>query len=802
MKLSLSKVLILSFFSIALIIGGFKINNLRLEKRLEYYVPVSNMVIFPFMHYKLSMPKNASTSLYVNTIMTAYTNKKPILVILKDESSSRLEEYGTLCSITTLSDQPNQIILEVDGLNIRHIPKAYKASMNNTLISQLKTQKFSLDKGEANDNANLMAQIKLILTENEKIKGWFGEKTLPVLLSESDPYRFSNIISHLPNLTAAQEIGILKQNNITKKLEFNLFYLKKWHEEQQLKNSIKKEDPSNNSPAQQDIIISTKIDMNDMEEVLKRLNELELPKVVREKAMEEYEKLKNMPNGHHEKPVSQKLIEYILTLPWSEPAQKYSSIQQIIQKADLSLGESHHALEDIKERIIEYLAISDRLKNKKAPILCFMGPPGVGKTSMAKSIAQSLQRPFVKLALGGVRDEAAIRGHLRTYVGAMPGGIIQQMIQAKAKNPVFLLDEIDKLETNSMQGDPTAALLEVLDPEQNKNFTDHFLGFEYDLSQVLFIATANTLETIPRPLLDRLEIIELSSYTVDEKIQIAQQFLLPKLLNNLNIDSKNISTLLTKEQFSKLITGYTFESGVRELERVIEKLIRKRLTFIIKSTPTQNNTIQPNTLLSLLPFTDDEIAKSLGVPMEMEGVTAKSPGLVNGLVVSGIGGNVMPIEVMATKGRGEVIQTGRLGDVMKESISVAKSIVRSQEGNFGLKLGITKTYDLHIHMPAGAIQKDGPSAGITLVTAMVSAYTHKLVRSDLAMTGEISLSGLVLPIGGVKEKLMAAHRKGIKTVIIPIGNKSHLEKLPKNVLDDLEIVYATTIKDVLKVALK
>ncbi len=518
-----------------------------------------------------------------------------------------------------------------------------------------------------------------------------------------------------------------------------------------------------------------------LRETVKKLG---LSKDVLEKVEKELKRLEQMPPLSSEAVVSRHYVDWILSLPWN----KFSKDTISIEQAERILNNSHAGLKKVKERIIEFLAAKKFSKNlERSPIICLAGPPGVGKTSLAQSIAESLSREFVRISLGGVRDEAEIRGHRRTYIGALPGKLIQAMKKAKTMNPVILLDEIDKM-SRDIHGDPAAALLEVLDPEQNKNFVDHFLDVEYDLSKVLFITTANMLEGIPYPLYDRLEIINLSGYTDDEKCEIAKKFLIPK-------NAKEYS--LSKQQFRlpepilrTIITNYTKEAGVRQLERLITKLMRKTIQSLLKDRKQTSVTITPT-----------RVTEWLGhAPYKRTSLTNKQEkiGLATGLAWTEVGGDVMEIEATALQGKGGLTLTGQLGEVMQESAQAAVSYIRSRAHELGLKNSFYTTKDIHIHIPEGATPKDGPSAGITICTALISALTQTATKQDLALTGEITLQGRVLAVGGLKEKLLAAQQHKIKTLIVPQENQDDLQDILKEIeVGDLKLIYVQTMDEVL-----
>jgi ATP-dependent Lon protease len=526
---------------------------------------------------------------------------------------------------------------------------------------------------------------------------------------------------------------------------------------------------------------------NEMEDMEKRLESSGMPKEAKEKTKAELAKLKMMSPMSAEATVVRSYIDWMLNTPWK----KRSKVRTDIVAAEEVLEADHYGLEEVKDRILEYLAVQKRVKKIKGPVLCLVGPPGVGKTSLGESIARATNRKFVRMALGGVRDEAEIRGHRRTYIGSMPGKIIQKLSRSGVKNPLFLLDEIDKMGQDH-RGDPASALLEVLDPEQNNTFNDHYMEVDYDLSEVMFICTSNSMN-IPAPLLDRMEIIRIPGYTEDEKLNIATRYLVPKQIENNGLKKDEVA--IEDETVTDLIRYYTREAGVRGLEREIAKICRKVVKGAAMSESEQSGT------LTVTPALLEEYA---GVRKYNFGLAEEEDqiGQVTGLAVTSVGGELLSIEAVAVPGKGRHRQTGSLGDVMQESIHAATTVVRSRVGVLGIAKDFHEKYDIHIHMPEGATPKDGPSAGIALCTAMVSVLTGIPARADVAMTGEITLRGQVLPIGGLKEKLLAAHRGGIKTVIIPDENKRDLKEIPDNIKSDLEIIPVKWIDQVLEVALQ
>ena len=522
---------------------------------------------------------------------------------------------------------------------------------------------------------------------------------------------------------------------------------------------------------------------DELSNLSKAISDAKMPKLAKEKCLAELKKLKSMSPMSAEATVVRNYLDWMTELPWSNK----SKINTDLNNAQKILDEDHYGLEKVKERIIEFLAVQKRIQKMKGPILCLVGPPGVGKTSLGKSIAKATNRKFIRISLGGIRDEAEIRGHRRTYIGSLPGKIIQMMKKAGTKNPLFLLDEIDKV-GNDYRGDPSSALLEALDPEQNKEFNDHYLEVDYDLSDVMFVTTANTLNILP-PLLDRMEVIRLSGYTEDEKVNISQKFLIPNQSKNngLKSDEWKISEDINR----KIIRNYTRESGVRNLEREISKIARKLVKKIDNNEKVNN------------PINDKDLKNLLGVQKFNYGEIEEENrvGVVTGLAWTEVGGEILKIESAVMPGKGKMQITGKLGDVMQESVKAAKSYIRSKSLDYGIIPPVFDKKDFHIHVPEGATPKDGPSAGVGMVTSIISAITEIPVNKDVAMTGEITLRGLVLPIGGLKEKLLAAHRAGIKKVLIPIENKKDLVEVPKTILDSIEVIPVKNIDEVLKVAL-
>ena len=604
-----------------------------------------------------------------------------------------------------------------------------------------------------------------------------------------DNSRLSDIIAAHLQLKLEHRQNLLDLTDVGARMEYLLAQIEGELEISQLEKRIRGKVKRQMEKNQRDYYLNEQIkviqkelgddeDANDFEKLEQQIKTAGMSKEGEDKALSELRKLKMMPPMSSESTVVRNYIETLIELPWK----KKTRVSKDLAKADLVLNEDHYGLEKVKERILEYLAVQKRTDKLKGPILCLVGPPGVGKTSLGESIAKATGRKYVRMALGGVKDESEIRGHRRTYIGSMPGKIMQSMTKAGVKNPLFLLDEIDKLGSD-FRGDPAAALLEVLDPEQNSAFADHFVEVDFDLSDVMFIATSNSFD-IPPALLDRMEIIRLSGYTEDEKINIAMQYLVPKQMKRNGVKNGELS--IAESAVRDIVRYYTREAGVRSLDREIAKICRKA---VIKNELTGSLHTGSRKKAKAITVNSDNLGEFLGVRRFDYGVKAGENriGQVTGLAWTEVGGELLTIEAVALKGKGNIVRTGKLGDVMQESISAAWSVVRSRAESLGIAPDFYEKNDMHVHVPEGATPKDGPSAGIAMTLAMVSALTNIPVRADVAMTGEITLRGEVLPIGGLKEKLLAALRGGIKHVLIPKDNVKDLEEIPQNVKDGLEI---------------
>ena len=616
-------------------------------------------------------------------------------------------------------------------------------------------------------------------------------------LREAGP--LADVVTKYATWETSDKQAVLEETDISKRIEMVYGYLtrdlERFDTEKQISARVKQQMDSNQREyylREQMKAIQKELgndEVSEVEELRNRVEEKNLPEHAKERALKEIDRLEKMSGGSPEATVVRTYLDVLLDLPWQEKDEEHLDIAH----TEKILDEDHYALEEPKERILEFLAVRQLTKDMKdadykPPIMCMVGPPGVGKTSLAKSIARSLNREFVRMSLGGVRDEAEIRGHRRTYIGSLPGRIIQGMRTAGKVNPVFLLDEIDKM-TADFRGDPSAALLEVLDPEQNDTFNDHYLEIPYDLSQVMFITTANTLSTIPRPLLDRMEVIQIPGYTLDEKVEIAKRYRIPKQLKDHGLEGK---LEIIEDAVRRVVTEYTREAGVRNMDRLLAKLARKSAKEYLDQSWQDNRMVD-----------SDKARELLGVPPFRDKQAEQEPqvGLTHGLAWTPVGGVTLDIEAVSVPGKGKLSLTGQLGDVMKESAQAGIAYLRNHASDFHIPKDFYENRDLHVHVLEGATPKDGPSAGIAMATAVVSALSGRPVRGDVAMTGEITLRGHVLPIGGVKEKLLAAHQAGITNVIIPHANEANLEDVPESILEELTVTTVKTFQEVLDMML-
>lgn len=775
-------------------------------------IAVRDVIIFPQTQVALFIGREQS----IKAIELAQKSHegKLIAVAQKDSLSEQIDiedlhRYGTLCRIvSTMPHDSDDKCLKVliEGLERVEIGRIQNANddTDDSFIAEFTAANVDLNLSQEEADAQKSVLLELfsdyaestLRNSRELIRVASGfdnlleliyfvvtRTQLPLdkkqaLLESGDAAEYFKVLSeYFTNTKTEHSIESQLQDTVRKQMENNQ---REYFLNEKMK-AIKSELSDLNDGADDDDV-----------ELENRLKEADLPDDVRKKAESEFKKLKQMPASSSEASVVRGYVEWILDTPWN----KASKVSINLDKAKQTLDKDHYGLDDVKDRILEYLAVQSRVKQLKGPILCLVGPPGVGKTSLGESIACATGRKFVRMALGGVRDEAEIRGHRRTYIGAMPGKIVQSLAKVEVKNPLFLLDEIDKM-AQDFRGDPASALLEVLDPSQNKSFNDHYLDLDLDLSQVMFICTANSMN-IPPALLDRMEVIRLPGYTEDEKMAIANNYLTPKALEQNGLKPNELD--ITDDALTSIIRHYTKEAGVRNLEREINKISRKAVRSQIEKYGVKP---KKGVDIESLTITDDNISDYLGVKPYDYGLAEKDPeiGRITGLAWTSVGGELLTIESATMQGKGELVFTGSLGDVMKESIRAAMSVVRANGERFGITYEKFKNTDLHIHMPEGATPKDGPSAGIALTTAIVSAMTGIAIRADIAMTGEVTLRGKVLRIGGLKEKLLAAHRGGIKHVLIPKSNERDLIEIPDNVKEGLVIQSVETIDEVLAVAL-
>ncbi|NLP28908.1 MAG: endopeptidase La [Clostridia bacterium] len=759
-------------------------------------IPLRGITIFPYMvlHFDVGREKS------IQALEEAMLNGQEIfLVAQKDAKIEEPEredifEIGTLCNIKQLLKLPGDTVrVLVEGKSRAKIAKYIQEEPYFKVDIEVLQE---ADCVEDSKCEALVRKIKESFDEYIKLSGTMPSEVLITLDDIESPGRLSDIVSSYLMLKQEKKQELLEAVDVNDRLEKLLVILNNEIEILNLEKKIGVRVKKKIDKVQKEYYLREQLkaiqeelgeddeDQKEVNKYKKKINKAKLPKPVKEKALYELNRLSNIGGYSAEGNVIRTYLDWILDLPWNrETKDNYD-----IKKAREILEAEHYGLKDVKDRIIEYLAVKKMSKTLKGPILCLVGPPGVGKTSIARSVAHALNRNFVRMSLGGVRDEAEIRGHRKTYVGAIPGRIIYGMKQAKSKNPLFLLDEIDKM-SNDFRGDPADALLEVLDGEQNSTFRDHYLELEIDLSNVMFITTANTLDTIPRPLLDRMEVIEVSGYTYEEKLHIAKKHLIPKVLKEHNIEEGVIS--ISDPSVSSIIEGYTRESGVRELERRIGAVIRKSIADMLENNKES------------ISITVNHVKKYLGSPVYTYDKVDKEDkvGVVMGMAWTAYGGDTLPVEASIMDGTGKLELTGKLGEVMRESARAAYSYVRAHAAEYKIDADFYKNKDIHIHVPEGAVPKDGPSAGVTIVTALVSALGERKVKHNVAMTGEITLTGRVLAIGGLKEKSLAAFRAGIDTVIIPEANKKDMEKIPDSIKKKLKFILASEIDDVLKNAL-
>ena len=769
---------------------------LDLKQGIKYPVlPLRDIVVFPHMIVPLFVGREKSVRALEEVMQGDH--KQILLVTQKNAAHDSPEAHdlytvgtvGTILQLLKLPDGTVKVLVE----GIKRV-KVLKYDLQESYFVAHVEDIIELE----NDNEEMEALCRTVISQFEqyiKLNRKIPPDVLVTINQIDDPAKLADTIASYFTLRISDKQVLLETANINERLEKVLEFIENennvLHVERKIRTRVKKQ----MEKTQREYYLNEQLkainkELGEGEDGKDEVSELEdkikktkLSKEAKIKAASEVKKLRTMNQSSAEATVVRNYLDWLLSIPW----QHRSKVKRDLKEAEAILNRDHYGLEKVKERILEYLAVQARVGKVKGQILCLVGPPGVGKTSLGKSIAQATGRNFVRISLGGVRDESEIRGHRRTYIGSMPGKIVQGMKKGKSSNPLFLLDEIDKLGSD-WRGDPASALLEVLDPEQNATFNDHYLEVDYDLSDVMFVTTANTLK-MPQPLLDRMEVIRLPGYTEDEKMMISKNHLIPKQMEAHGL--KKSELIIQDEALKLLIQTYTREAGVRNLEREIANLCRKVIKEILV---TEQKTIE---------ITKGNLGQFVGVPRYHYGQAEEDDavGVSTGLAWTEVGGELMSIEAIILPGKGKPLFTGKLGDVMQESIQAALSYVRVRSHHFGLKSSLFERRDIHIHVPEGAIPKDGPSAGVAMCTAIVSAFTGIPVRKDVAMTGEITLRGRVLQIGGLKEKLLAAHRGGIKTVVIPVDNEKDLAEIPDNVKAGLTIIPVRTVDDALKITL-
>ena len=769
------------------------------KPRLMPLLPLRGMLVFPGMIINLDVGRERS----VHAVEAAMTSDKQILLVSQKEAVTMepgqkdLFKYGVIAEIKQLLKLPSGALrILVEGLARAKVETIIEAPAVDTYFQ---ANALPMDSVVSGDNEVEALRRMLIETFEQWIiaSKKVNSEVLLTFKDQTDPGRVADMIAGYLSINIEEKEQLLEAVDVKERMNKLYTYLCKELEiaglEKNISQQVRKQIEQNQKEyylREQMKAINKELGEGDerqaeIDEYKKQMSELDLPAEVVEKINKELDRLYKMPPMIAESAVIRNYIDVLLSLPWG----KFTEDNFDLEVAAKVLDKDHYGLEKVKERILEYLAVRALTKQSKGPILCLVGPPGVGKTSLAHSIARAIERNFTRVSLGGVRDEAEIRGHRRTYIGAMPGRIIHGMQTSGCMNPVFLLDEIDKM-ASDFRGDPASALLEVLDPEQNNTFSDHYIEFPFDLSHVFWIVTANTVETIPPALLDRMEVIQLTSYTEDEKVKIGELHLLPKERQAHGLTAKTLN--ITETALRHVIREYTREAGVRNLERKIAAICRKTAHRIVTKQ------------VKSAKVTEKNLTKYLGPVIFLESdLTAKAEiGICTGLAWTSVGGELLKVEVLATNGKGGLVLTGQLGDVMKESAQAGYTYIRSRAKELHLDEKFYETTDIHIHLPEGAIPKDGPSAGITMVTAMVSALTKRCIKAGIAMTGEITLSGKVLPVGGIKEKMLAAHRYGVKTILLPEQNMQDLEELPVNVRAAIKFIPVNHMDQVLKLALE
>lgn len=768
--------------------------------KLMPLLALRGIIVFPGMTVNLDVGRDKS----INAVNAAMQLDKKILLVTQrdaetaDPKREELYNYGVVAEIKQLLKLPSGAIrILIQGLERAELTSLIDAPFKDTYLEGFAMPVASV---EPEENSETEAMRRVLLQSFEK---WLvtGKKvTTEVMLNFKNittAGEIADIIAGYLTISIDEKEELLELADVKERMHKLHTFLCKELEIAELEKNITQEVRKQIEKNQREYYLREQIKVinkelgegderqAEVDEYKKQMEGRDLPPEVADKINKELDRLYKMPPMMAESGVIRNYVETLLALPWGI----YGKDNFDLKHAEKVLNKDHYGLEKVKERILEYLAVRALTKSGKGPILCLVGPPGVGKTSLAQSVARAIDRKFTRMSLGGVHDEAEIRGHRRTYIGAMPGRIIHGMQTCGVMNPVFLLDEVDKM-SSDFRGDPASALLEVLDPEQNNTFSDHYVEIPFDLSQVFWIVTANTVETIPPALLDRMEVVQLSSYTEDEKVKIAELHLLPKERQNNGLTAKTLS--ITEDALRIIIRGYTREAGVRNLERKIAAVCRKTALRIVNGEAKSAKVTAKN------------LHKYLGKVIYLEDDVSleAAAGICTGLAWTRVGGELLKVEVVACKGKGHLALTGQLGDVMKESAQAGYTYIRSRADELGLAKDFYETTDIHIHLPEGAIPKDGPSAGITMATAMISALTGRKVKKNLAMTGEITLSGRVLPVGGIKEKFLAAHRYGVKTIIMPAKNEQDLEELPANVRAKMHFIPVKHMDEVLKIALE
>ena len=768
--------------------------------KLMPLLALRGIIVFPGMTVNLDVGRDKS----INAVNAAMQLDKKILLVTQrdaetaDPKREELYNYGVVAEIKQLLKLPSGAIrILIQGLERAELTSLIDAPFKDTYLEGFAMPVASV---EPEENSETEAMRRVLLQSFEK---WLvtGKKvTTEVMLNFKNittAGEIADIIAGYLTISIDEKEELLELADVKERMHKLHTFLCKELEIAELEKNITQEVRKQIEKNQREYYLREQIKVinkelgegderqAEVDEYKKQMEGRDLPPEVADKINKELDRLYKMPPMMAESGVIRNYVETLLALPWGI----YGKDNFDLKHAEKVLNKDHYGLEKVKERILEYLAVRALTKSGKGPILCLVGPPGVGKTSLAQSVARAIDRKFTRMSLGGVHDEAEIRGHRRTYIGAMPGRIIHGMQTCGVMNPVFLLDEVDKM-SSDFRGDPASALLEVLDPEQNNTFSDHYVEIPFDMSQVFWIVTANTVETIPPALLDRMEVVQLSSYTEDEKVKIAELHLLPKERQNNGLTAKTLS--ITEDALRMIIRGYTREAGVRNLERKIAAVCRKTALRIVNGEAKSAKVTAKN------------LHKYLGkvIYLEDDVNLEAAAGICTGLAWTRVGGELLKVEVVACKGKGHLALTGQLGDVMKESAQAGYTYIRSRADELGLDKDFYETTDIHIHLPEGAIPKDGPSAGITMATAMISALTGRKVKKNLAMTGEITLSGRVLPVGGIKEKFLAAHRYGVKTIIMPAKNEQDLEELPANVRAKMHFIPVKHMDEVLKIALE